>query len=34
LLPTSGGSPGHALRCHIDPDERRRLWASDIKPTL
>jgi peptide/nickel transport system ATP-binding protein len=33
LLPTSGGSPGHALRCHIDPDERRRLWADDIQPT-
>jgi peptide/nickel transport system ATP-binding protein len=34
LLPTSGGSPEHALRCHIDPDERRRLWASEIQPTL
>ena len=34
LLPTSGGSPGHALRCHIEPDERRRLWAADIQPTL
>ncbi|MDQ1739918.1 MAG: peptide/nickel transport system ATP-binding protein, partial [Pseudonocardiales bacterium] len=34
LLPTSGGSPGHALRCHIQPDERRRLWTADIQPTL
>ncbi len=34
LLPTSGGSAGHALRCHIEPDERRRLWADEIKPTL
>ena len=34
LLPTSGGSPGHALRCHIEPDERRRLWSADIQPTL
>jgi peptide/nickel transport system ATP-binding protein len=34
LLPTSGGSAGHALRCHIEPDERRRLWAGEIKPTL
>ncbi|HEY0168121.1 MAG TPA: ABC transporter ATP-binding protein [Jatrophihabitans sp.] len=34
LLPTSGGSPGHALRCHIEPDERRRLWADEIQPTL
>ncbi|MDQ1745724.1 MAG: peptide/nickel transport system ATP-binding protein [Pseudonocardiales bacterium] len=34
LLPTSGGSAGHAVRCHIDPDERRRLWTGDIQPTL
>jgi peptide/nickel transport system ATP-binding protein len=34
LLPTSGGSAGHALRCHIDPDERRQLWTRDIQPTL
>ncbi|HEX8081958.1 MAG TPA: ABC transporter ATP-binding protein [Jatrophihabitans sp.] len=34
LLPTSGGSAGHALRCHIEPDERRRIWADEIKPTL
>jgi peptide/nickel transport system ATP-binding protein len=34
LLPTSGGSSGHALRCHIEPDERRRLWSRDIQPTL
>jgi peptide/nickel transport system ATP-binding protein len=34
LLPTAGGSPGHAVRCHIHPDERRRLWAETIQPTL
>ena len=34
LLPTSGGSAGHAVRCHIEPDERRRLWTGDIQPTL
>jgi peptide/nickel transport system ATP-binding protein len=34
LLLTAGGSPTHAVRCHIQPDERRRLWADDIQPTL
>ncbi|MDQ2836996.1 MAG: ABC transporter ATP-binding protein [Actinomycetota bacterium] len=34
LLPTAGGSAGHAVRCHIHPDERRRLWADEIQPTL
>ena len=34
LLPTAGGSPGHSVRCHIHPDERRRLWADEIQPTL
>ncbi|MGI8667796.1 MAG: ABC transporter ATP-binding protein [Jatrophihabitans sp.] len=34
LIATAGGSPGHAVRCHIHPDERRRLWADEIKPTL
>ena len=34
LLPTSGGSAGHSVRCHIEPDERRRLWVNEIQPTL
>jgi peptide/nickel transport system ATP-binding protein len=34
LVPTAGGSDGHAVRCHIHPDERRRLWAETIQPTL
>jgi len=34
LLITSGGSAGHSVRCHIQPDERRRLWADEIQPTL
>jgi peptide/nickel transport system ATP-binding protein len=34
LLPTSGGSEAHAVRCHIEADERRRLWAEQIQPTL
>src|SRR6185437_6276243 len=34
LVPTAGGSEGHAVRCHIHPDERRRLWADTIKTTL
>jgi peptide/nickel transport system ATP-binding protein len=34
LVPTAGGSEGHAVRCHIHPDERRRLWAETIQPTL
>jgi peptide/nickel transport system ATP-binding protein len=34
LLPTSGGSAGHSVRCHIEPDDRRRIWADEIQPTL
>jgi peptide/nickel transport system ATP-binding protein len=34
LLPTRGGSEGHAVRCHIDADERRRVWAEQIQPIL
>jgi peptide/nickel transport system ATP-binding protein len=34
LLPTRGGSDGHAVRCHIDADERRRVWAEQIQPIL
>jgi peptide/nickel transport system ATP-binding protein len=34
LTPTSGGSPNHAVRCHIDPDQRRELWTEHIRPTL
>jgi len=34
LLATSGGSATHSARCHINPDERRRLWADEIQPTL
>ena len=33
LLPT-GNSPSHSARCHINPDERRRIWADEIQPTL
>jgi len=31
LLPTT---PGHDVRCHIDPEERRRLFELEIKPKL
>ena len=31
LLPTT---PGHEVRCHIDPEERRRLFEFEIKPKL
>ncbi|MBB3733434.1 ABC transporter ATP-binding protein [Nonomuraea dietziae] len=27
-------SPGHLVRCHMAPEERRRLWESEIKPML
>ena len=33
LLPT-GDSPTHSVRCHIHPDERRRIWVDEIQPTL
>jgi len=33
LLPT-GNSATHSARCHIQPDERRRIWAEEIAPTL
>jgi len=33
LLPT-GSSPSHSARCHIQPDERRRIWTEEIQPTL
>jgi peptide/nickel transport system ATP-binding protein len=26
--------PGHSVRCHIPAEERRRIWAEDIKPSL
>ncbi len=31
LLPTT---PGHEVRCHIEPEERRRLFELEIKPKL
>lgn len=31
LLTTTGD---HRVRCHIDPDERRRIWNDEIAPTL
>ena len=31
LLPST---PGHEVRCHIDPEERRRLFELEIKPKL
>jgi peptide/nickel transport system ATP-binding protein len=31
LLPTS---PGHDVRCHIDPEERRQILLTEIRPTL
>ncbi|MBV9593070.1 MAG: ABC transporter ATP-binding protein [Actinobacteria bacterium] len=38
LLPTEQvglpGAIGHSVRCHIEPQERRRIWVSDIKPGL
>ena len=33
LLPT-GDSATHSARCHIHPDERRRIWTEEIQPTL
>ncbi len=33
LLPT-GQSTTHSVRCHIHPDERRRIWVEEIQPTL
>ncbi|GAA3468949.1 ABC transporter ATP-binding protein [Nonomuraea roseola] len=27
-------SPGHLVRCHMAPEERRQLWESEIKPML
>jgi len=33
LVPLSTSST-HAVRCHIHPEERRRIWADEIKPTL
>jgi len=33
LLPT-GNSASQSVRCHIHPDERRRIWADEIQPTL
>ncbi|HEX2903637.1 MAG TPA: ABC transporter ATP-binding protein [Jatrophihabitans sp.] len=33
LVPT-GTSASHAVRCHIHPEERRRIWADEIQPTL
>jgi peptide/nickel transport system ATP-binding protein len=33
LLPTDN-SPSHSVRCHIHPDERRRIWSEEIQPTL
>ncbi|MBO0827306.1 MAG: ABC transporter ATP-binding protein [Streptosporangiales bacterium] len=26
--------PQHAVRCHIDPDVRRRIWSEQIRPSL
>jgi peptide/nickel transport system ATP-binding protein len=34
LLPSPGAAAGHAVRCHIQPDERRQVWAQEIQPTL
>ena len=31
LLPTS---PGHEVRCHIDPEERREILLTEIRPNL
>ena len=31
LLSTSGG---HPVRCHIAPEQRRRIWTEEIAPTL
>jgi peptide/nickel transport system ATP-binding protein len=31
LLPTA---PGHDVRCHIEPEERRRIFELEIKPKL
>ena len=33
LVPT-GESGTHSVRCHIHPEERRRIWADEIQPTL
>jgi peptide/nickel transport system ATP-binding protein len=33
-LLSTGNSPTHSARCHIHPDERRRIWSEEIQPTL
>jgi peptide/nickel transport system ATP-binding protein len=32
LLETAGG--GHRVRCHIDPDVRKRIWTEEVSPRL
>jgi peptide/nickel transport system ATP-binding protein len=27
-------TPAHQVRCHIPPEERRRIWAEEIRPAL
>jgi peptide/nickel transport system ATP-binding protein len=27
-------TPGHRVRCHLPAEERRRIWAEEIKPKL
>jgi peptide/nickel transport system ATP-binding protein len=34
LLPMVDGSEDHAARCHINPEERRRVWLDEIQPAL
>jgi peptide/nickel transport system ATP-binding protein len=34
LLETEGGGQGHRVRCHIEPDRRRAIFADQIRPTL
>ena len=31
LLPTAGG---HEVRCHIQPEERREIFATEIRPNI
>ena len=33
LFPSAAGE-GHRARCHIAPDERRRVWADELAPRL
>ena len=27
-------APGHAVACHLDPEERRQIWLEEVQPRL